>query len=321
MTVNLMALPLPNAADASAIAAGVLGEQVASADRLPTGAANWVFAVTAARTARRVVVRIMRDPAEAAGGVALNQKLRPLGVPLPELIAYHLPSAEAGERAWMVLEHFEGTDLGNVYPSLNATQRLAILDHVCRAQSIVRDAVPPPTTFGYADGFSPPPHAAWADVVLADLKRSRGRIERAGALSTTIVDRVRDRVRAERFDDIAPTPFLDDATTKNVIVDAANGTFRGIVDVDSLCYGDPLFVVALTRMSLLARGWPTDYADAWFHRFDASRKRLDLYTAVFGVNFLSELGEQFNAAAPPTVDPAQAARLTAIVNSLLSGLG
>ena len=79
-------------------------------------------------------------------------------------------------------------------------------------------------------------------------------------------------------------------------------------------------------MSLLARNWPTDYADAWCARLCGSsprgRERFDLYTAVFGVNFLSELGEQFNAdTPPPPVDPARAAVLTAIVDSLLSGLG
>jgi aminoglycoside phosphotransferase (APT) family kinase protein len=144
-----------------------------------------------------------------------------------------------------------------------------------------------------------------------------------GVVATDIVDRVLERVHADGgFNDVEPVPFLDDTTTRNVIVD--RGELSGIVDVDGLCYGDPLFVVALTRMALLSRDWPTDYADGWFDALrtmgSATKRRLDLYTAIFGVNFLSELGQQFNADSPPAVDPAQVRRLMGIVDSLVARL-
>jgi hypothetical protein len=50
----------------------------------------------------------------------------------------------------------------------------------------------------------------------------------------------------EEFDRIAPTPFLHDTTTKNVIV-TSEGHFSGIVDVDDLCLGDPRYPAALTQ--------------------------------------------------------------------------
>ena len=49
----------------------------------------------------------------------------------------------------------------------------------------------------------------------------------------------------DEIDSIPPTPFLHDATTKNVLV-TAKGAFSGIVDVDDLCFGDPRYPAALT---------------------------------------------------------------------------
>jgi hypothetical protein len=84
---------------------------------------------------------------------------------------------------------------------------------------------------------------------------------------------------------------LDDTTTKNVLI--SDGRLRGIVDVDYVCFGDPLFTVALTRMALLSMGADLEYTDAWCAALalDAhERAALTLYTCVFCVDFLSEVG-------------------------------
>jgi aminoglycoside phosphotransferase (APT) family kinase protein len=41
--------------------------------------------------------------------------------------------------------------------------------------------------------------------------------------------------------------FLDDLTVKNVLVE--NGALSGIIDVDFVCYGDPLLAVGATMAS------------------------------------------------------------------------
>jgi aminoglycoside phosphotransferase (APT) family kinase protein len=58
---------------------------------------------------------------------------------------------------------------------------------------------------------------------------------------------LRSRVESY-FDAVQPTPFLDDLTTKNVLV--KNGELSGIIDVDFVCYGDPLLGVGATMASL-----------------------------------------------------------------------
>ena len=308
----------PTADDAARIAAGVLGEPVARVHRLETGCGNWVYDVLTT-SGRNVVVRIARDPDECAAGVHWSRTLRPLGVPLPEMIAHHVPK-DAEDRAWMVLQRLPGTDLEHVYASLTRPQMLDILGHVMAAQAIVH-RLPRGERFGFTDGLSPPPHPTWYDVLVEHLRISRERIERVRIVDVRHADRVAAFLTPLEFREVGPTPFLDDTTTRNVIVD--RGVFQGIVDVDGIACGDPLFVPALTRMSLLSRGFDTFYTDAWAERLQLSRQRLrhlDLYTAMFAVNFLGELGQRFNLDAPPSVDPAVVGRLVAILDDLLTKL-
>src|SRR5688500_19514468 len=104
---------IPTEQDARRIAADVLGETIVAAQRLPTGAGNWVYEVVPAR-GRAVVVRILRSHEECKSGVYWSQTLRPLGVPLPEMIAHHVgrddeDEAKRGDdRSWMVLERLPG---------------------------------------------------------------------------------------------------------------------------------------------------------------------------------------------------------------------
>ena len=97
------------------------------------------------------------------------------------------------------------------------------------------------------------------------------------------------------FAAVQPTPFLHDTTTKNVIVD--NGKLSGIVDVDSLCFGDPLLVPALTNMALLASNQATDYVDYWLSHLalDSMQRRVfAFYTVQYCVDFMGSVGQVFN---------------------------
>ena len=81
-------------------------------ERFATGAANYVFDVEL-QSGQRAVVRIARELVEAAATVHWYQTLRPMGVPLPKLIAF-----DASE-GWIVIERLPGTDLGHAYRSLS----------------------------------------------------------------------------------------------------------------------------------------------------------------------------------------------------------
>lgn len=120
---------------------------------------------------------------------------------------------------------------------------------------------------------------------------------------------------------IPPHAFLDDTTTKNVIVDA--GKLSGIVDVDVVCFGDPLFTIALTQMALLNKGYELDYIVFWSDLLGLSAEEcaaLQVYTCLFCVDFLSEIGQVFNKEQPEPIDHRAVMRLTGILDNFLASL-
>jgi aminoglycoside phosphotransferase (APT) family kinase protein len=240
---------------------------------------------------------------------------------LPGLLGYELTHRQF-PYAYLLLERLPGQDLGQVYPGLTAAQKRRIAQEVAQIQAIV-NSLPPGPGYGFATSYQAKLKASWQEVLQAELDRSRAGIEQAGVFKHEVVDRVQGRLaRFEAyFEGVAPTPFLDDTTTKNVMIH--QGKLSGIVDVDLVCFGDPLFVVALTRMSLIARDYSLDYIEFWCEQLNLSERQrqiLNFYTALFCVNFMSEIGHKHNREDPLAADKAQVARLYYLLNELLAGL-
>jgi hypothetical protein len=304
---------------ACSVAREVLGEPMASAQRFTTGAGNWVYDVTAA-SGRRVVVRFMRSREEFESGILWNGRLRPLGVPLPKMLAYQRSFEGDSPGGWFVLERLRGVDLEHAYATLTTHQKMSVLDGVMRAQEIVRRSIPRGTRFGYCATPDVAPHPTWSASISADLERSRRWIMEVGVVDPNHVSRVERLQPAfeKYFAGVQPIPFMDDTTTRNVIVH--EGALAGIVDVDSICCGDPLIVPALTRMALLNMGCDTIYPECWLDRMDATseqRRVFDFYTARCAVDFLSEQGQKYNRDSAPPVDPAEVNKLERILDALL----
>ncbi len=307
--------------EAVRIAESFARQPVISIERFETGLAHYVYDVTLG-DGRKVVARLASpgNDATLAGAVYWSQKLRPLGVPLPELLAYDL-TRQKFNYAYLLLERLPGQDLGLVYPGLSVPQKRDLAREIARIQGIV-NALPPGPGYGFALSYEANLKASWT-VVLGDLARTRLWIKQAGVFKPQVVDRVRKALaRFEPyFAEIAPKPFLDDTTTKNVLIN--EGRLSGIVDVDVVCFGDPLFVVALTNMALLSRAYTIDYIEFWcdeLHLNPTQRQVFNVYTAVHCVSFMSEIGQKFNRDEPIPADPALVERYQNILEKLLAGL-
>jgi len=307
----------PDAALARAIVAETLGAEAIVLERFATGNHHYVYDCRL-QDGRAVVVRIA-DPRNRAFMVAAaecSDLLRPLGVPLPAILARGLADA----RAYLVLARLPGTDLGHVIGALSRAERAGIAADVARADAIAA-ALPSAGRYGFAARPEAAPHPSWSAVLHASLDRSRRRIAQAELMDVACVERVRTavRARAAALDAQPATCFLHDTTTKNVIVHL--GRLSGIVDVDDFCYGDPLFVPALTLMSLLNTRGPVDYVAAWLDAAGVPADwRLALYTALFCVDFMAEHGQTFNGNVKPS-RPEDRARLAAILARLLAAAG
>ncbi len=300
----------PTEADAAMLVEPALGEAAARVARFPTGLANYVYDVVTVSGAG-LVVRMSATAGALNGTNRWLSRLRALGVPVPRVLFADLAATVTPFSA-LVLERLPGVDLGEVLPSLSLAEKRAIAAGVVAAQQRVH-TLPLGAGYGYvADAAGPFPHRAWRDVVAASLARSRARIEQGGAFDPDHVTRLEARIGDwDRYlAGVRPIAFLDDTTTKNVLVH--EGRLSGIVDIDVVCYGDPLWTVALTKMALLSGDHDLDYLQAWCEYAAVGHDQLavlDFYTAVFCVDFMSEVGQTFNRETAVGGDPVWVRRL------------
>lgn len=278
-------------------------------ERLATGLCNRVYGVRCAGTS--CVVRISPWPEILAGSVywlnelGKNPAVRE-AVALPEVLYADLePPSPA-----IIMTRLGGEDLMHAYESLTSRERGNIAVSVARANAALRQ-MRPAQGYGFLKSYEDPnAKTDWKAVVTAHIERSRSRIAENGIFDTNYADRAERLL--PRFDEylaaVPSRPFFDDATTKNVMV--SNGAFAGIVDLDWLCFGDDLYAIALTRMSLLASRRNADYIAYWIGErgiTESEKRALDFYTLVFCLDFMSEKGTRFNEAesAPVTSEEIQ----------------
>lgn len=284
---------------------GVVPEKVA---RFPTGNHHYVFDCQLP-DGREMVARIAIPSERDAirGGIYWNHELYRKGYPLPELYF----SDVASEYPYMILEKIAGKDIGQLISSLNDSEMDAIAKRLMQFQSQVA-ADYPANRFGYAVFPEEAPHASWVDELRSSLELSRRRIQNAGIVRLDFADEVEQELNRMESElrQLPALAFLHDITTKNVMV--FRGQLVGIVDIDSLCFGDPLFQIALTRMALLSDGSSLRYSE-YLLRYSGSysKERLDLYTSLCCLSFMGEIGQEFNGL--NQVDSLQRKRLLELI--------
>jgi len=97
---------------------------------------------------------------------------------------------------------------------------------------------------------------------------------------------------------IKPTCFLDDLTVKNVLI--KHGILQGLVDFDVVCYGDPLFFIALAEVGIVCDigidekylYYISELCKFW-GLSNIQRKALALYSSMHGLHFLKRIITDF----------------------------
>jgi len=219
----------------------------------------------------------------------------------------------------VVLEQLPGSDLCQIYQTLTSPEKLEIVSEVVRIREKV-SVLPEAHGFGFAYSYSESPgYRSWRAAVLGILDRAQQRMSHSGHPGAAYVARARQALgRYETyFAGVRPVPFLDDTTTKNVLVD--RGRFTGVVDVDQLCFGDPLLTLGLTKMALRTNANDVDYVEHWMNLLGLDkqlRQVVDAYTLLFCVDFMSELGQRFNKEDRPEIDVQKFTRLESVFETL-----
>jgi hypothetical protein len=296
-----MPTPIPTIDDLRTIVQEGLGTVLRSAKRFEDGLCHYVYDAVLS-DGRPVVLRLAapENLHYLRGAVHWSKTLRPLGIPLPQMLHAQLAPART-PYPYLILERLPGTDLGNVYSQMSSAAKRTLAAKLSEYQHAVSQLLPG-KGFGYqSDPSILPPFPTWSDVIDSKIKRTEHWLNEATFDIGHRLEFLRKAARGFRtyFDNIPPLPFLDDITTKNVLID--KGILSGIVDTDELCFGDRVAQLGLTRMALLARDLPTDYIDFWCDALKLNQpqvRALDFYTAEACLSFLGEHAQPFNREKP-----------------------
>lgn len=194
---------------------------------------------------RAVAVRVSRSrDTFAFTGHNLNA-LRQLGLPVSTVLA---AGARAASGSFVILDWIAGRDLQFEFAHLSRPQATRIAETVNGWQQRVA-RLPESKGFGWAPIGGHASVERWTDLF--------GTPSAATPANTASrLEHLRHRLRTVRrsleayFSTVRPTCFLDDLTTRNVIVES--GQLRGLIDVDFVCYGDPLLAIGTTLAHIAA---------------------------------------------------------------------
>jgi aminoglycoside phosphotransferase len=275
---------------AAAIAESALGGAAAGVRRFEGSARHFVFDVLLT-DGRRAVVRLGQPEHRSAirDAAFWSDRLRPLGVPVPKILARDL----ASEFPSLILERLDGEPLLSLVDRLKAPHLGLIAGTLAQMQHKVA-TLESAGRFGWASAAEAAPYVRWSDVLAQELAEARQAVQAAGLMDAAIVDAVERRFarHAAALDRMPAVAFMAEPATRDAIVTEA-GRFSGLVDVDRMGWGDPRFAIAETLFDLMDAEKPTGFAEAWLALAGARADRsFWLYVAVAGTTAIADYGPE-----------------------------
>lgn len=282
--------------------------------RYETGYCHRVFYVKGLEN--EYVIRVSEHQAKDyyLGSLEWIPALYDLGLPVPKILDH----GDYYDIHYTIMTYLKGKDLGEVYHLLSDNQKRQLAQAIVKIQSTV-STLPSKGYYGSSVGTH---YKQWIDVLMELITRSQNRIRRNDIFDESYCSRVTDLLPnfTDYFTSIKSTPFLNDITTKNVMV--LDGKLAGIVDIDEMFYGDSLSTIALTNMALLSDDLDTEYIEDWLneiHADEIQRKVVLFYTLIFCIDFMGEQGMTFFNGVY-VYDEVKIKRLKKIYNTLMSQL-
>lgn len=282
----------PNETIASVIAEKMTQEKTVRIVRFATGDQFFVYAVTTEQ--HDYVLRLTnpdRKP-QFMAGIDWQKKLIPLGIPLAPFINTDLNEQYSPFPA-LLMKRLPGDDLCNVYSTLSSDDKKHLALEMIDIQGKM-NALPEGAGYGIMASYEAAPEAStWFEFIKNRLMQFKERIHKIGVFDISLVDQVMKLAihHESNLLSVQPKPFLWDASERNVLVH--EGKITGIVDVDDLCFGDSLFVIALTHVALACDGHDTLYTDYWTEALALNaeaKMRLAFYQLFYVIVFMVKHG-------------------------------
>ena len=257
-----------------------LSKNPQSIERCAVGQGNYVYIVECADV--KYVIRCSEEHNAYKDTIYWLEQLASIEIPVPKVIAH----GNYEQYEYLILNYFEGEDIGLVYTQLSDNDKKEVAKEVVAIQNKV----------AALQLENVEPQWSWHSVVNDMLERAKERIVANGYFDVEKVDQLWKLAEQldEYFTNIKPIAYLDDVSTKNLLIH--NGRISGIVDIDWMGIGDKLTYVALTNMALLNMECDTDYVKYILEEMqlnDVEKKAFLFYTLIFCVDFMGERGMQF----------------------------
>ena len=280
--------------------------------RNTVGLAGYVYTVVFNDT--KYVIKISDDKNLIIGSTYWLNKVKDLDIPTPCVIAENLVNAPY----YFVMSFIPGKDLGLVYSSLLKSEKKIIAKKIIGFQKEIKK-LPMAKGFGSLNSYEDSENicSSWEESLLNDINRAEEAIINNGIFSVEYVLKLKKIVPyfKEYFNSIKPVPFLDDITTKNVLIH--EGKLSGIIDLDWISFGDEVLFLGLVTMALLSMKADIDYADYLKDEMNLNEmqeRALKFYVLMFCVIFMSEKGMCFNQTEPMKVSEEEKMLLQEIFN-------
>lgn len=280
--------------------------------RNTVGLAGYVYTVVFNDT--KYVIKISDDKNLIIGSTYWLNKVKDLDIPTPCVIAENLVNAPY----YFVMSFIPGKDLGLVYSSLLKSEKKIIAKKIIGFQKKIKK-LPMAKGFGSLNSYEDSENIcfSWEESLLNDINRAEEAIINNGIFSVEYVLKLKQIMPnfKEYFNSIKPEPFLDDITTKNVLIN--EGKLSGIIDLDWISFGDEVLFLGLVTMALLSMKADIDYADYLKDEMNLNEmqeRALKFYVLMFCVIFMSEKGMCFNQAEPMKVSEEEKMLLQEIFN-------
>ena len=283
--------------------------------RFTTGYCHSVFYVKTSDDKKYVMRLTSSENKEYyQGSLCWLKELEKLNILVPKIL-YH---GEFDNLFYTLISFIDGKDLGEVYESLTGEHKRDIAKEIANIQCKVSN-LPQADNYGSSFTKNDAKYKSWQEFLKSIIERARDRIAKNKIFDVSIYDELISYINIfeDYFKTVAPTAFLDDITTKNVLIN--NGKLSGIIDVDEICYGDSLLTIGLTNMALIADKLDTNYIDYWLNEIKATgeqKKVLIFYTMLFCVDFMGEQGMIFENGKQIIVNEGKVKRLNSIYKFL-----
>ena len=223
------------------LVAETLGVTPLAAARMTlTHSGNTIYDVTIPEG--NVIVRLRGQDKDTLSHTVDNiGVLAELGLPTPVVLAADTSLTRYPFR-YVILKKIPGRDLLYELPDMTRAQMTRLAEQIVGFQRLV-GTLPEGTGFGWGHIGEGGEEPVWFDVFRSDAERTSP--ESDGTIIGDLARRLhQQRVRFQPyFERVRPVCFLEDLTTKNIILQ--DGELQGVIDFDCVCFGDPIWMIGL----------------------------------------------------------------------------